>query len=74
MNMKTFHMVAFILVVVGALNWGLVALLGFNLVNAVVGSWPMLEKLVYILVGVSAVYLLATHMTDCRMCSMKSKK
>ena len=50
-------MVAMLLVVVGGLNWGLVGLLNFNLVTMVLGSVPMLEKLVYILVGVSAVYL-----------------
>jgi len=71
---KEMHMVAFVLVVVGALNWGLWGLFGFNLVNTLVGSWPAVEKLVYILVGVSGAYLAATHMNDCKMCSMKSGK
>jgi uncharacterized membrane protein YuzA (DUF378 family) len=61
-------MVAFILLVVGGLNWGLVAL-GFNLVNMIVGSWPMLETIVYGLVGLSAIYIAATHMSDCKHCS-----
>lgn len=74
MNMRNLHMVTFILVVVGALNWGLVGLLNFNLVNAILGSWPTVENLVYILVGLSAVYLLVTHMSDCKLCSVKSKK
>ena len=69
--MKALHMVAFTLLIVGGLNWGLWALFNLNLVNAVVGSMPMVEKLVYILVGVSAVYIAATHMTDCKMCSKK---
>ena len=67
--MKALHMVAFVLLIVGGLNWGLWALFNLNLVNTVVGSWPMVEKLVYILVGVSAVYIAATHMNDCKMCS-----
>lgn len=67
--MKALHMVAFTLLVVGGLNWGLVALFNFNLVSTVLGAWPMLEKLVYILVGVSAVYIAATHMNDCKICS-----
>ncbi len=62
-------MVAFTLLVVGGLNWGLVALLNFNLVNTVLGAWPTIETLVYILVGVSAVYIAATHMSDCKVCS-----
>ncbi len=70
-NKKLLHMVTFLLMVVGALNWGLVGLLNVNLVSMVVGSWPTLEKLVYILVGVSAVYVLATHMNDCKICSKK---
>jgi uncharacterized membrane protein YuzA (DUF378 family) len=31
----------------------------------------MVEKAVYVLVGLSAVYLLATHMKDCKTCSKK---
>ena len=64
-------MVAFALLAVGGLNWGLVGLFGFNLVAAILGSVPMLEKLVYILVGASAVYIGATHMNDCKICSAK---
>ena len=71
MNEKPLHMVTFILVVVGALNWGLVGLLNFNLVNALLGAWPTVEKLVYLLVGVSAVYHLATHMKYCKYCGDK---
>ena len=66
--MKARHMVAFTLLVVGGLNWGLVALFNFNLVNTVLGAWPTVETLVYILVGVSAVYIAATHMQDCKAC------
>ena len=69
MNMKIVHMVLFLLVIIGALNWGLVGLLNINLVNMVLGSVPMLERLVYILVGVSAVYIMATHKKDCKICS-----
>ena len=61
-------MVAFILLVVGGINWGLVGLSGFNLVETVLGSWPMLVKIVYILVGLSAVYELLTHKQNCTMC------
>ncbi len=67
--MKALHYVAFTLLVVGGLNWGLWALFNLNLVNTVLGSWPMVEKVVYILVGVSAVYIAATHMNDCKICS-----
>ena len=67
------HVVAFTLVLVGALNWGLVALLGLNLVSAVFGSLG-LEQLVYILVGASAVYIALTHSRDCKVCMGLMKK
>ncbi len=67
--MKWMHMVGFTLVLVGALNWGLVALFDFNLVTAIFGGSPMLERWVYIFVGLSAVYIGATHMKDCKICS-----
>lgn len=66
--MKALHMVAFTLLVVGGLNWGLVALFNLNLVETVFGGMG-LSNIVYILVGVSAVYIAATHMTDCKLCS-----
>lgn len=69
--MKSLHMVAFLLVVVGALNWGLVGLFQFNLVEALLGSMQYVERLVYVLVGASAVYLIATHKADCKLCSKK---
>lgn len=54
--MKGLHYVAWILVVVGALNWGLVGAADFNLVSALFGSIPMIEKIVYVLVGVAGLY------------------
>ena len=71
--MKALHVISFILVIIGGLNWGLVGLGGFmgsnwNVVNMIVGSMPAIEWLVYVLVGVGAVVLAATHKSDCRAC------
>jgi uncharacterized membrane protein YuzA (DUF378 family) len=72
--MKALHCIAFVLVVVGGLNWGLVGLgmlmggADWNVVHMVLGTLGMLENLVYVLVGLSAVYLVVTHKRDCRMC------
>lgn len=68
--MKMLHMVVFILVIVGAVNVGLTAL-GYNVVEMLFSSVPGLEKLVDILIGASGVYLAATHMQDCKVCSKK---
>ncbi|MEN9561372.1 MAG: hypothetical protein RIQ56_645 [Candidatus Parcubacteria bacterium] len=67
------HTVTFILAMVGALNWGLVGVGGFmganwNLVNMILGSWPVVEWLVYVLVGASAVYEIAMHKKMCKDC------
>ena len=67
--MKWLHMVAFLLVVVGAVTWGTWALFQFNVVDAVFGAGSQLAQVVYVLVGVSGLYLLATHKNDCKVCS-----
>lgn len=73
MYMKNLHMVAWILLIVGGLNWLLVGLGGFmganwNVVSMILGSWPQVEWLVYVLVGLSAVYEVVTHKTNCKNC------
>ncbi len=73
--MKWLHIVCYTLVVVGALNWGLVGLLDFNLVtwlSEMVGVMQ-LTNVVYILVGVAAVYEVLTHATNCKTCASMMK-
>lgn len=53
--------------IVGALNWGLVGLGGFmganwNVVNLVIGAWPQVEWIIYVLVGIAGIM----HMRNCR--------
>lgn len=50
---------ALILVIVGGLNWGLVGVLDFDLVATLFGDMSSLSRIVYVLVGLSAVYLAA---------------
>lgn len=69
--MKWLHIIAYVLLFVGGLNWGLVGLFHFNLVTALFANYPMLESLVYILVGVATVYIIATHKRDCKVCGKK---
>ena len=49
-----------VLVIVGAVNWGLIGLFKFNLVNALFGSIPVLESAVYIIVGLAGLWLIYT--------------
>lgn len=68
---------AMVLVVVGALNWGLVGLGGFfdadwNVVHMILGSWPTVEWIVYILVGISGLWSILSWNKCCLgTCSRK---
>lgn len=66
--MKALHMVAFILVIVGALNWLLVGVLGWDIGMLFGGMDAVLSRLVYVLVGLSGIYIAATHKKDCKTC------
>lgn len=58
MGKSALDWIALVLVIVGAVNWGLVGLFNLNVVSAVLGGVPWLEKLVYILVGLSGLYMI----------------
>ena len=49
--------VAFIFVIIGSLNWGLVSI-GYNPINALFGSWPVVENIIYGLVGLSSLIMI----------------
>lgn len=54
--MKIVNVIALILVIVGGLNWGLVGIFEFNLVDFLFGVGSILSRLIYILVGISALW------------------
>lgn len=60
MRLTTVDWVAYVLVIVGGINWGLVGFFNFNLITALFGEDSALSRIVFVLVGLSAVYLLAT--------------
>lgn len=72
-RMKALHIAAYTVLWVGGINWGLVGLFDFNLVEVILGAIGLaaLVQIVYILVGVATVYIIATHMSDCKVCSAK---
>jgi len=55
--MKTLNWIALILIIIGGINWGLVGLFNFNLVSAIFGDMSWFSRLIYILVGISAIYI-----------------
>lgn len=60
MKANALDFVAGALVVVGGLNWGLVGALEFNLVDSLFGVGSVLSKIVYVVVGVAALYMIYT--------------
>ncbi|MDD3435500.1 MAG: DUF378 domain-containing protein [Patescibacteria group bacterium] len=55
--MKALNAIALILVIIGGLNWGLVGFFNFDLVAAIFGEMSVVSRVVYSLVGLSAVVL-----------------
>jgi uncharacterized membrane protein YuzA (DUF378 family) len=54
--MKVINILTLVLLIIGGLNWGLVGLFGFDLVAALFGAMSPLSRIVYALVGVSALW------------------
>lgn len=54
--MKAFDVIVAVLLVIGGLNWGLVGLFNFDLVATILGKMSALSRIIYIVVGLSAVY------------------
>lgn len=63
--MKSLHKVAFILLVIGGLNWLIIGLVGTDVV-AYLGS--TLARIIYVLVGLSAVAEIIGHKSMCKEC------
>ena len=70
MDNKWLHMIAWVLVMVGGINWLLVGAFNTDLVMNIFGGMG-LNKLIYVLIGVGAIYEIVTHKKNCKMCSMK---
>jgi uncharacterized membrane protein YuzA (DUF378 family) len=57
MKFNAIDWLALVLIIVGGLNWGLVGAFDFNLVDSIFGEGSLLSRIVYVLVGLSAVYM-----------------
>ena len=60
--------VGFVLLIVGGLNWGLVGLFKFDLVATIFGELSVLARIIYILVGISAIGVLIEILDFCPLC------
>lgn len=57
--MRVFDTLALLLVVIGAVNWGLIGFFDFNLVSALFGEMSTLSKIIYALVGIAGLYAIS---------------
>jgi len=66
--MKGLHVLTFALLVIGGLNWLLVGLFGWDVGQLFGGQGALVSRVIYVLVGLSALAVLFTHKGDCKAC------
>jgi uncharacterized membrane protein YuzA (DUF378 family) len=64
--MKVLKTIAIILLIIGGLNWGLVGLFNFDFVAAIFKAMSIVSRIIYVLVGLSAVYVIAAYKSICK--------
>lgn len=64
--MHIIKIITYILVIIGALNWGLVGIFNFDLVRTIFGEMTLISRIIYGLIGVSAIVYLLTSYNDLR--------
>ena len=62
--MKIIDKIALILIIIGAINWGLIGLFRFNLVELLFGDMTVLARIIYVLVGISGLWGIKLLMED----------
>ncbi|MFA5030400.1 MAG: DUF378 domain-containing protein [Patescibacteria group bacterium] len=65
MKMNIMDWIAFALVIIGGLNWGLIGILDLDVVEKLFGDMSTVSRIIYSLVGVSALYLVIAFSTKC---------
>jgi uncharacterized membrane protein YuzA (DUF378 family) len=58
-QLKTVDYIALCLVIIGAINWGLIGFLGFDLVRVIFGDMTWISRVIYALVGIAGLYALS---------------
>ncbi len=65
--METLQKTCLIITIIGALNWGLIGLFDFNLVDTIFGTGSLLSRIVYVIVGICGIVnigILFNHIAD----------
>ena len=63
-KMKIIDKIALLLVIIGAINWGLIGIFNFNLVTTLFGDMTIISRIVYILVGISGLWVIRLLFND----------
>ena len=58
--MKTLDIIALVLVIIGGINWGLVGVFDYNVVDAIFGAYSAISDIIYTLVGLAALWTIST--------------
>lgn len=66
--MKALHMITYLLLVIGGLNWLLVGLFHWDIGMLFGGQDALISRIIYVLVGVSALLSLGCHKKECKTC------
>ena len=62
--MKIVDKIAIVLVIIGAINWGLIGIFNFNLVEAIFGNMTVIARIIYGLVGISGLWAIKLLFKD----------
>ena len=62
--MKVIDTIALILVIIGAINWGLIGIFNFNLVDTIFGTMSAISRIIYTLVGISGLWSIKLLFSD----------
>lgn len=54
--MKVIDTIALIIIIIGAINWGLIGIFNFNLVDTIFGTMSVISRIIYTLVGISGLW------------------
>jgi len=73
MKKNSLHMVTFALLIIGGLNWLALTLFNWDISQIFGGMQAPVSRVIYVLVGLSAIFELAMHKKLCRQCSMMTK-
>ena len=68
--MKTLHFITWLLIIIGGINWLLVGILGWDVGMLFGGQAAIVSRIIYVLVGLSALCELFTHKKNCNVCAI----